>query len=82
LQNGAWLGYVGVELLDDVAIFLFDDAALELHGERQTAVIVGEVFGQQGEALDGFPLREVSGEAGYFVFDEFVNPRVGDHLFV
>ena len=51
LQNGAGVGYVGVELRDHVAIFLFNDAAFELHGEGQAAVVEGEVVGEQGRSV-------------------------------
>jgi len=48
---------------------LLDDAALEFHGEGQAAAVEGEVVGEEREALDGFVLGEVGGEAGDFFFD-------------
>ena len=38
--------------------------------------------GSKGEAFDRFPLGEVRGEAGDFVFDEFADPGVGDHFLI
>ena len=44
-------------------IFLFDDAAFELEGEGEAAVVEGEILRENSEAFDGFVLREMDGEA-------------------
>src|ERR1700723_4791288 len=59
LEDGAGLGDVGVEVFDHVVELLFDYAASQLERERKAAVVEGEVFGEEGEALDGFVLGEV-----------------------
>src|SRR5467141_281889 len=55
LQNGAGFG--------DVGVLLLEDAALELEGESETAVIESKIFGEKGKTLDGFVLREMNGKA-------------------
>ena len=56
------IGGFGVELVDDFAVVLFDDAALELEGKGEAAVVEGEILGENSKALDGFVLREMDGE--------------------
>src|SRR5258707_12855398 len=67
--GGDGLGGVGVEFVDYFSILLFNYAALQFQGEGQAAVVEGEIFGGQSEALDGFPLRDVRGETLHFGFD-------------
>ena len=62
LKNGAGFGDVGVEGFDDGGILLLDDAALELEGEGEAAVVERKIFGEKSEALYGFVLREMNGE--------------------
>jgi len=76
------LGGVGVELVDEFAVVLLDDAALQFQGEGQAAVVEGEIFWQESEALDGFPLRHVSGEALYFRFDQGAHGGIGGHFLI
>src|SRR5947207_2736424 len=44
LKNGAGLGDAGVKRFDDGGVLLLDDAALELEGEGEAAVVEGEIF--------------------------------------
>ena len=69
LMNGAGFGYVGIEGFDDIAIVLFDDAAFEFQRKGEAAIVESEVFWKQGEALDGFILSEMNGEALHFGVD-------------
>ena len=69
LKDRAGLGDVGVEGFDDGGVLLLDDAALEFEGEGKAAVVEGEIFGEQREALDGFVLREMDGETPDFRVD-------------
>ena len=62
LKNRAGLGEVGVKGFDDVGVLLFDNAALDLKGEGEAAVVEGEILGENSKALDGFVLREMDGE--------------------
>src|SRR6266849_694638 len=77
LEDGAWFGYVGVEFVDYFGVLLLDYAALEFHGEGEAAAVEGEIVGEECEALDGFVLGEMGGEAGDFFFDEGVCGRMG-----
>lgn len=63
LKNGTGFGDVGIERFDDGGILLLDDAALELEGEGEATVVERKIFGEKSEALDGFVLREMNGEA-------------------
>ena len=65
-----------------MVILLFDDSAFEFHREGEGTVVEGEIVGEQGEALDGFVLGEVSGQAGDFVFDEGIGARMRGHFCV
>jgi len=56
---------------------LFDDAALELEGEGEAAVVKSEIFGEKSEAFDSFVLREMDGEALDLGVDERVQPGMG-----
>src|SRR4029077_4927288 len=49
LKNGAGLGDVGVQGFDDGGVLLLDDAALELEGEGEAAVVERKVFGEERE---------------------------------
>jgi hypothetical protein len=62
LKNGAGFGDVGVEGFDDGGILLLDDAALQLKSEGEAAVVESKIFGEKGEALNGFVLREMNGQ--------------------
>ena len=63
-----------------MVVLLFDYAAFEFHGEGEGAAVEGEVVGEKGEALDGFVLGEVRGEAGDFVFDQRIGARMRGHF--
>jgi hypothetical protein len=63
LDDGAGFGDISVKGFDGVVILLFDDAALELHGEGQRAVVEGEVAWEQRKAFDRFELSQMGGEA-------------------
>src|SRR5215472_17836594 len=80
LKDRAGLGDVGVKRIDDFAIFSFDDAALDLQGERQSAVVESKIFGNEREPLDGFVLREVRGQALDLVVDQSVSARMRGQL--
>src|SRR6201999_3039915 len=81
-DGGAGVGDVGVEGGNYGGVFFFDDAAFEFHGEGEAAVVEGEIFGEKSEAFDGFPLGEMGGEAGDFVFDQFADEGMSDHLLI
>ena len=57
LEDGTRLGNVGVELLDDVAILLFDNAALQLERVSKAAIIESKILRKQGKAFDRLILR-------------------------
>jgi len=62
LEDRAGFSDVGVKGFDDGGILLFDNAALELEGESEAAVVKSKILGEKREALDGFVLREMDGE--------------------
>src|SRR6266849_3360414 len=80
LEDGAGLGDVGVKRFNDVAVFLFDNAALEFEGEGEAAIINSKIFGEQREALDAFILRQMGREALHFRIDQGVHPGMSNHL--
>src|SRR5262249_46789065 len=80
LDNWAWLRNVSVERFDDFLELLFYNAALELHRERQRAVVEGEIVGQERETLDGLVLREMRSKARDFRFDKRANKRIADQV--
>src|SRR5579859_747649 len=79
-DDGAGFGDVGVEFVDEVSVLLFDYTALEFHGEGETAAVEGEIVGEEGEALDGFVLGEVGGQARDFFLDQSVRGGIGGQL--
>ncbi len=82
LKEGAWFSDVSVEGFDNVAVLVFDDAALELEGEGEAAVVKSEIIGEKSEALDGFVLGEIGREAPDFGIDQGMNPGMGNHFFL
>src|SRR6267378_1782112 len=80
LQDRAGFGDVGVEGLDDGGVLLLDDAALELEGEGEAAIVERKIFGEKSEALDGLVLREMDGEALNFRFDQRAYPGMRGQL--
>jgi hypothetical protein len=63
LKDRPGFGDVGVEGFDDGGVLLLDNAALEFESEGEAAVVESKIFGKKSEALDGFVLREMHGEA-------------------
>jgi hypothetical protein len=76
----ARFGDIGVESVDKVVVLLFDDAALELHGEGKSTAIESKVFRKKSEALDGFVLSEMRGETTHLVLDESVSVGMSRHF--
>src|SRR6266404_5368035 len=76
LNDRPGFGDVCVKGFDDGGVLLFDDAALELEGEGEAAVIESKIFGEKSEALDGFVLREMDGEALDLGVDQRMHPRM------
>jgi hypothetical protein len=62
LKNWAGFGDVGVKRFDDGGVLLLDNAALELEGEGEAAIVESKILGEKSEAFDGFVLREMDGE--------------------
>src|SRR5260370_23726503 len=77
LEDRARLGDSGIKGFDDGGVLLLDDAALELEGESEGAVVESEIFGEKSETLDGFILREMNGQTLDFDIDQSVHPGMG-----
>jgi hypothetical protein len=82
LNDGARLGDVEIEQVDDVTELMLNDAAFELHGEGERAIIEREIVCEDSESLDGFVLREMNGQALNFGIEQFANGGMRSHLFV
>ena len=77
-----WLVAFRIELVDYVAIFFLYDAALQLERVGESAVVEGEILGKQCKTLDGFPLREMHGQALHLLLDEGAHEGVRGHFFM
>src|SRR5438874_3098627 len=76
LENRVGLGDAGVKRLDEVAVFLFHHAALELQRKSEATIGKREIFGKEGEALDALVLREAHRHPFDLAFDERVRARM------
>ena len=57
LDLGTRLRGAGVKAIDHVVISFLHHTSLKLHREGESAIVEGEIFGQQCESLDGLVLR-------------------------
>src|SRR2546427_4538432 len=74
-----WRG-LRIQPLDQAGVTLVDHAALELERKRQFAAVKGEFAVEQGEALDGFKLRQIRAQPLDLSFDQIVHPRTRNQL--
>ena len=67
-----------VEVVDLLAVAIFDDAAAKLHGRRQGAVIGGEFVRHQHHAFEFFEASQILIDGFHDSFVEALNFRICD----